>query len=55
MEVEEGYKVCYTPLAPGDYYIRVKHNCYHIVGSPLKATCTGYILLILTKYMNKGM
>lgn len=40
-EVEEGYKVRYTPLAPGDYYITVKYNGYHIVGSPFKVPCTG--------------
>ncbi|XP_067124657.1 LOW QUALITY PROTEIN: filamin-A-like [Centruroides vittatus] len=40
-EVEEGYKVRYTPLAPGDYYVTVKYNGYHIVGSPFKVKCTG--------------
>jgi len=40
-EVEEGYKVRYTPLVPGDYYISVKYNCYHIVGSPFKVMCAG--------------
>ncbi|XP_031833925.1 filamin A protein cher isoform X5 [Nomia melanderi] len=40
-EVEEGYKVRYTPLVPGDYYISVKYNGYHIVGSPFKVPCTG--------------
>lgn len=40
-EVEEGYKVRYTPLVPGDYYISLKYNGYHIVGSPFKVTCTG--------------
>ncbi|XP_044015833.1 filamin-A isoform X3 [Aphidius gifuensis] len=40
-EVEEGYKVRYTPLVPGDYYISVKYNSHHIVGSPFKITCTG--------------
>ena len=40
-EVEEGYKVRYTPLVPGDYYVSVKYNGYHIVGSPFKVTCTG--------------
>jgi filamin len=40
-EVEEGYKVRYTPLVSGDYYISVKYNGYHIVGSPFKAVCTG--------------
>ncbi|XP_014206619.1 filamin-A [Copidosoma floridanum] len=40
-EVEEGYKVRYTPLASGDYYISIKYNGYHIVGSPFKVTATG--------------
>ncbi|XP_025833644.1 filamin-A isoform X1 [Agrilus planipennis] len=40
-EVEEGYKVRYTPLAPGDYYISVKYNNNHIVGSPYKVACKG--------------
>lgn len=35
-EVEEGYKVRYTPLVAGDYYIAVKYNSYHVVGSPWK-------------------
>lgn len=37
-EVEEGYKVRYTPLVPGDYYIAIKYNGYHIVGSPWKVS-----------------
>ncbi|XP_057318837.1 filamin-A isoform X3 [Microplitis mediator] len=40
-EVEEGYKVRYTPLVPGDYYISIKYNGYHIAGSPFKVTATG--------------
>ncbi|XP_058791414.1 filamin-A isoform X2 [Phymastichus coffea] len=40
-EVEEGYKVRYTPLVPGDYYISIKYNGCHIVGSPFKVTATG--------------
>ncbi|XP_065219553.1 filamin-A isoform X2 [Planococcus citri] len=40
-EVEEGYKVRYTPLVPGDYYISLKYNGYHIVGSPFKVKCLG--------------
>lgn len=40
-EVEEGYKVRYTPLAPGEYLITVKYNGYHIVGSPFKIRCGG--------------
>ncbi|XP_055698008.1 filamin-A isoform X5 [Phlebotomus papatasi] len=40
-EVDEGYKVRYTPLLPGDYYMSIKYNNMHIVGSPFKITCTG--------------
>jgi filamin len=40
-EVEEGYKVRYTPLLPGDYYMTIKYNQMHIVGSPFKITCVG--------------
>lgn len=35
-EIDEGYKVNYTPLAPGDYIISVKYNGGHIGGSPFK-------------------
>lgn len=40
-EVEEGYKVRYTPLLPGDYYMSIKYNNMHIVGSPFKIKATG--------------
>lgn len=40
-EVEEGYKVRYTPLLPGHYYMTIKYNQMHIVGSPFKIVCTG--------------
>ncbi|CAG0912725.1 unnamed protein product [Notodromas monacha] len=40
-EADVGYKVRYTPLAPGDYFISVKYNGYHIAGSPFKVHCTG--------------
>ena len=43
-EVEEGYKVRYTPLVPGDYFVAVKYNGYHIVGSPFRVVCTGELL-----------
>lgn len=42
-EVEEGYKVRYTPLAPGEYYASIKYNNHHIVGSPFKIYCTGNV------------
>lgn len=34
-------KVRYTPLAPGHYFLSVKYNGAHIVGSPFKIECTG--------------
>ncbi|XP_067854900.1 filamin-B isoform X1 [Heptranchias perlo] len=38
----EGYKVLYTPMAPGEYQIGIKYGGpYHIVGSPFKAKVTG--------------
>lgn len=41
-EVPEGYKVHYTPMAPGQYLISVKYGGpYHISGSPFKAKVTG--------------
>ncbi|EDW59138.2 filamin-A isoform X2 [Drosophila virilis] len=40
-EVEEGYKVRYTPLLPGEHYITVKYNNMHIVGSPFRVHATG--------------
>ncbi|MEE6526312.1 hypothetical protein FKM82_026896 [Ascaphus truei] len=41
-ECAEGYKVTYTPMAPGSYLISIKYGGpYHIVGSPFKAKITG--------------
>lgn len=40
-EVDNGYKVRYTPLVNGDYYVHVKYNNVHISGSPWKVKCTG--------------
>lgn len=40
-EVEDGYKVRYTPLLPGDYYCTIKYNHMHIVGSPFKIIVDG--------------
>lgn len=40
-EIEEGYKVRYTPLLPGDYYCTIKYNHMHIVGSPFKIVVDG--------------
>uniref|UniRef100_A0A8C2CFI5 Filamin C, gamma a (actin binding protein 280) n=1 Tax=Cyprinus carpio TaxID=7962 RepID=A0A8C2CFI5_CYPCA len=41
-ECLEGYKVSYTPMAPGNYLICIKYGGpQHIVGSPFKAKVTG--------------
>ncbi|XP_044042316.1 filamin-C-like isoform X11 [Siniperca chuatsi] len=38
----EGYKVSYTPMAPGHYLIAIKYGGpQHIVGSPFKAKVSG--------------
>ncbi|XP_068838383.1 filamin-B isoform X6 [Capricornis sumatraensis] len=45
-ETPEGYKVMYTPMAPGNYLIGVKYGGpNHIVGSPFKAKVTGQRLV----------
>ncbi|KAJ6639385.1 Filamin-A, partial [Pseudolycoriella hygida] len=40
-EIDEGYKVRYTPLLPGEYFMSIKYNNVHIVGSPSKIVCSG--------------
>lgn len=41
-ECPEGYKVSYTPTAPGNYLISIKYGGpQHIGGSPFKAKVTG--------------
>lgn len=41
-ECPEGYKVTYTPMAPGSYLISIKYGGpQHIVGSPFKAKVSG--------------
>uniref|UniRef100_A0A3Q1JKA0 Calponin-homology (CH) domain-containing protein n=1 Tax=Anabas testudineus TaxID=64144 RepID=A0A3Q1JKA0_ANATE len=42
VECPEGYRITYTPMAPGNYLISIKYGGpYHIVGSPFKAKITG--------------
>jgi len=40
-ELEDGYKVQWTPLSTGLYYVSVKLNNNNIPGSPFQVTCTG--------------
>ncbi|CAF0854304.1 unnamed protein product [Didymodactylos carnosus] len=40
-EVSEGYRVTFTPTAPGDYLITIKFAGINIGGSPFKNTVTG--------------
>lgn len=45
-EIPEGYKVMYTPMAPGNYLISVKYGGpNHISRSPFKAKVTGQRLV----------
>lgn len=44
-ECPEGYKVSYTPMAPGNYLISIKYGGpQHIVGSPFKAKVSGGLM-----------
>lgn len=46
-EVPEGYKVHYTPMAPGNYLISIKYGGpNHITGSPFKAKVTGNVVKV---------
>ncbi|XP_059185463.1 LOW QUALITY PROTEIN: filamin-B [Centropristis striata] len=48
-EVPEGYKVQYTPMAPGNYLISIKYGGpNHINNSPFKAKVTGPRLVNVT-------
>ncbi|KAM9362097.1 filamin B a [Symphorus nematophorus] len=48
-EIPEGYKVQYTPMAPGNYLISIKYGGpNHITGSPFKAKVTGPRLVNVT-------
>lgn len=40
-EVDVGYKVRYTPFAPGDYFMMIKYNNVHIPGSPFRVPISG--------------
>ncbi|CAL8242354.1 unnamed protein product [Merluccius merluccius] len=45
VECAEGYKVTYTPMAPGSYLISIRYGGpQHIVGSPFKAKVSGACL-----------
>lgn len=54
-ETPEGYKVMYTPMAPGNYLIGVKYGGpNHIVGSPFKAKVTGKRLISIYSVPEAG-
>lgn len=54
-ETPEGYKVMYTPMAPGNYLIGVKYGGpNHIVGSPFKAKVTGKKLISIYSVPEAG-
>ena len=40
-EVENGYEVSYTPMAPGKYYVTVKYNGKNVAGSPFACYVDG--------------
>ncbi|XP_031619594.1 filamin-A isoform X3 [Contarinia nasturtii] len=44
-EIDDGYKARYTPFLPGEYFVSVKYNNTHIVGSPFRVNCTGKSLV----------
>ncbi|XP_061544524.1 filamin-B [Phycodurus eques] len=49
LEVAQGYKVLYTPMAPGSYVVAVKYGGpQHIAGSPFVAKVTGPPLVNVT-------
>lgn len=55
-EVPEGYKVQYTPMAPGTYLISIKYGGpNHITGSPFKAKVTGKVLTLSSHLVKKIM
>ena len=40
-EVENGYEVSYTPMAPGKYYVTVKYNGKNVAGAPFACYVDG--------------
>ncbi|VDO98791.1 unnamed protein product, partial [Soboliphyme baturini] len=44
-EVDKGYVIRYTPMAPGVYFLAIKYNGIHIPGSPFKVLITGKTLV----------
>jgi hypothetical protein len=54
-EVDEGYKVRYTPLLPGEYYISIKYNGVHIPLSPFKVICTGRFCMLICFTLMKAL
>jgi len=44
-EVDDGYEVSYTPMAPGKYFVTVKYNGSNVKGSPFNVRVAGDNLL----------
>merc|ERR1719225_581432 len=51
-EVDDGYEVSYTPMAPGKYYVTVKYNGKNVRGSPFSVMINGENLTSSTTINN---
>ena len=51
-EVDDGYEVSYTPMAPGKYYVTVKYNGKNVRGSPFQVMVGGDNLVSSTTINN---
>ena len=47
----QGYRVTFTPTAPGDYLIAIKFAGTNIAGSPFKCTVGGNIYEIRLNFL----
>lgn len=45
---DDSYRVSYTPMTPGDYFIAVKFNATHIRGSPFRVKCIPKAVPLIT-------
>ena len=53
-EVDDGYEVSYTPMAPGKYYVTVKYNGKNVRGSPFNVMIHGDNLTSTTTINNNN-